>query len=83
MYNFSTKMFLMLYQLTKFNCLIVLILEILVNMCTVTICFPVCNIKNMLIKPFPIWSKKSEQNFKYDQDVMRFLGEVKSICSHF
>ena len=51
-------------------------------MCTVTICFPVCNIKNMLIKPFPIWSKKSEQNFKYDQDVMRFLGEVKSICSH-
>ena len=71
-YDFSRKMFLMLYSIdwTNFIVLLPLLLEILGNMCIAIVCFPVCDIIHFeinlifLIKPFFNMGKSSRQKFK-------------------
>ena len=68
MYDFSTKMFLMLYSINRPNLIawLPLLLEILGNMCNAIVCFPGCDVMEFeinlifLIEPF----------FLHDQKVM-------------
>ena len=72
-YDFSRKMFLMLYSINcpNFIVSIPLHLEMLDNMCIAIVCFPGCDFKNFeikfifLMKPFFYMSKKSREKFKY------------------
>ena len=72
-YDFSRKMFLMLYSINcpKFIVWLPLLLEILGNMCISIVSFPgcdvICFVNNLifLIKPFFYMTKKSRQKFKY------------------
>ena len=72
-YEFSRKIFLMLFSINWPNFIfwLPLLLEILANMCIVIICRPVCDIINFeinlgfLIKPFFYKTKLSGQKRKY------------------
>ena len=58
-------------MLTKFHCLVALLLEILGKMCIVIICSPISDVINIeinhsfLIKTFFYITKKSGQKFTY------------------
>ena len=66
-----------------------LLLEILGNMCIVIICLPVCDVvdfKNNLsfiIKPFSYLTKKAEQKFKHLKNGKGFSHEIKSLFHYF
>ena len=72
-YDFSRKMFLVLYFLNwpSFLFWLSLLLEILGNICIANACFPSCDVINFetnlifLIKLFFYMTKKSRQEFKY------------------
>ena len=86
-YDFSTKMFLMLYSINWPNFIVwlSLLLEILGNMCIAIVCWPGCDVINFkinlifLIKPFLYMTKKSRQNLKFLKNEKSFQGEIKSI----
>ena len=62
--DFSRKMFLMLYCITEFHCLIAFTSQVLVNMCIVIVYFQGCDVMNFeknlifLIKPSFYLTKK-------------------------
>ena len=70
-YDFSRKIFLMLYSITwpNFIAWLPLLLEILVNMCIANLCQPGCDVTEFeinlifLIKPFSYMTKKLRQKF--------------------
>ena len=70
-YNFSRKIFLMLYSINWRNFItwLYLLIEILVNMFIANACY--CDVTDFeidliyLIKPFSFMTKKSRQKFKY------------------
>ena len=76
-YDFSRKIFLMLYSINWPNSL-PLLLEILVNMCIAIVYEPGCDIIDFeinlifLIKPFSYMTKKSRQKFKYLENEKSF-----------
>ena len=59
-----------------------LLFEILVNTCTVIVCFPGHDVINFEIN-LPVWPKNPVQKFKYLQNKKCFLGKIKSIFHHF
>ena len=69
-YNFSRKLFLMLYSINWLNFIVwlALILEMLGNMCMTIFCFPGCDVINFeinfvfLIKPFFYMPKIEDKN---------------------
>ena len=78
-YNFGTKVFLMLYSINLPNFIVQLslLLEILGNMCIAIVCKPGYDVINfeinrILIKPFLYMTKKSRQNLKYLDNEKRF-----------
>ena len=79
-YDFSTKIFLMLYSinLPTFIAWLPLFLEILGNRCFAIVCLPGCNVINFkvylifLIKHFLYMTKMSRQKFKYLEIEKRF-----------
>ena len=72
-FDFSAKMFLMLYSINTPNFIVwlPLLLEILGNVCIAIVCQPGCNVINFeidlifLIEPFFYMTEKSRQKFKY------------------
>ena len=90
-YDFSRKIFLILYSINwpNFTVLLSLLLEILGNMCIAIVCFPGCDVMNFeiilifLIKPFFYMTKKSRLKFKYLENEKSFKGEIKSIFHYF
>ena len=72
-YDFSRKMFLMLYSINRTNFIawLTLLHEILVNMCIAVVSFQSCGVINLeislvfLIKPFFCITKKSRQRSKF------------------
>ena len=89
MYDFSRKMFLILYSFNWPNYQLLLLHEILVNICIAIVCFPGCgdiyfeiNLI-LLIKPFFNITKKSEWKYKYLESNKSFASEIKSIFHHF
>ena len=72
-YNFSKKIFLILYSINRPNIIVWLpvLLKILDNICIVIICCPVCHVTNFenhltfLINPFFWITKSSRQKFNY------------------
>ena len=80
MYDFSRKIFLMLYSVNWLNFFVCLslLLEILDNICIEIICSPVCDVTyfetdlRFLIKPFFYITKKSAQSIKYPKNEMTF-----------
>ena len=90
-YNFSRKMFLMLYSINWPNAIVwwPLLFEILDTMCIAIVCFPGCDILNFeinpifLIKPFYYLTKMLRQKFKYLENKKSFWGEIKSNFHHF
>ena len=89
-YNFSRKVFLMLYSINWLNFIVwlALILEMLGNMCITIFCFPGCDVINFeinfvfLIKPFFYMPKNWRQKFKYFESEKSFKGEMKNIFHH-
>ena len=79
-YDFSKKMFLMLYSINwpNFIAWLPLLLEILVNMCIAIVCWPGCDAIDFkinlifLIKPFSYKTKKSRQKIKYLENEKSF-----------
>ena len=73
LYDFWRKIFLTFYPINCLNFIawLSLLLKILGNMCIVSFCFPVCDVKkfesefNFLIKSFSYKVKKSVQKCKY------------------
>ena len=65
-YDFSIKMFLMLYSINRPNFMVwlTLLLEILGNMCIAIVCYPGCEVMDfeinliILIKPFFLHAQK-------------------------
>ena len=88
---FFKKMFLMLYSINWPNLIVslLLLLEILGNMCTVFVWLPVLDMIKFeinlifLIKPFFYIIKKSRQKFKHLENKKSFQGEIKSIFLPF
>ena len=91
MYDFSRKLFLMLYSFNWPNFLLwlPLLFEVLDNLCIVIICFPVFDVinfeiyHNFLIKLFSYVTKKSGQKFKYIEDDKIFNHEIKIFFINF
>ena len=91
MYDFSRKVFLVLYSIIwpNFNAWLPLLLEILVNMCMVSVYQPGCDVIDFeiylifLTKPLSYMTKKSRQKFKYLENEKSFWGEIKSIFHLF
>ena len=91
LYDFSRKMFLVLYSINWPNSIVwsSLLLEILGNMCILIACFPGRDVINfetnliLLVKLFFYMTKKSRQKFKYPENEKGFWGEIKSIFHHF
>ena len=79
-YDFSTKMFLMLYSINRPNSIVwlPLLLEILGNMCIAIVCKPGCDVINFkinlifLIKPFFYMTK----NVKTKTEICRERKEL-------
>ena len=79
-YDFSIKMFLMLYSINWPNFIfwLSLLLEILGNLCVASVYQPGCDVINFkinlifLIKPFLYMSKKSIQRLKYIENEKSF-----------
>ena len=90
-YDFSRKMFLVLYSINWPNFIVKLslLLDILINMCIAVVCFPGCDIINFeiniifLIKPLFYMTKRPRQKFKYLKNKKSFQVEIKSIFHHF
>ena len=82
-HNFWREIFLMLYSINwpNFVVWLSLLLQISGNMCTVIVCYPVCNVINFeinlsfLIEPFSYMTKNSEKKLKY---LKNEKGEIKS-----
>ena len=80
LYNFSRKMFLILYSINWPNFIVwlPLIFEILGNICIAIVCFLDCDVINseinliFLIKPFFHLTRKSWQKFKYLENEKSF-----------
>ena len=78
-YEFSRKIFLMLYSINRPNFIVwlPLLLEILGNLCIAFVCFSGCDVITFeinlisLTKPFFYLTKKSRQNFKYLENEKR------------
>ena len=91
LYDFSRKMFLILYSINWPNFIVwlPLIFEILGNICIAIVCFLDRDVINseinliFLIKPFFHMTRKSWQKFKHLDNEKSFLGEIKSIFHHF
>ena len=66
---------------------LLLLIEILGNMCITIACEPGCDVTKFeiifLIKPFCYMTKKSRQKFKYLENKKSFWGEIKSLFHHF
>ena len=79
-YDFSTRMFLMLYSINWPNFIVCLPLlyQILDNMCIAIVYYPGCDVINFrinlifLIKPFLYMTKKSRQKHKYLENKKSF-----------
>ena len=79
------KIFLMLHSINWPNFIVWLLLlfEILDNMCIKIVCSPGCNVIRIkinlifLIQPFPYMTKKSRQEFKYLEKEKSFWDEIK------
>ena len=90
-YDFSRKMFLMLYSINWPNFIVwlPLLLEILGNMCITIICSPGCDVIKFeinlifLIKLFCCLTEKSRHKFKYLKNEKSFWSEIKSSFHHF
>ena len=90
-YDFSSKMFLMLYSINRPNFVVCLplLFEILDNMCIAIAYFPGCDVINLkinlifLIKLFLCMTENSRQKFEYLENKKSFQGEIKSILYHF
>ena len=67
-YDFSTKMFLWLYSINRPNFIVwlLLLLEILSNMCIAFVCYPGCDVMDLEIKLIFL----IEPFFLHDQKVM-------------
>ena len=86
-HNFSRKMFLMLHCINWPNFIVwlLILLEILGNMCIMIVCWRGCDIIKFeinliyLINTFCFMTKKSRQKLKYLENEKSFLGEIKSI----
>ena len=66
-FDFSTKMFLMLCSINSPNFIVwlPLLLEILGNMCNANVCYPCCDVINFKIKP----DLSNQAVFPHDQKV--------------
>ena len=90
-YDFLTKMFFMLYSTNwpNFIAYLLLLFEILGNICIAIVYYPSCDVMNFeinivfLIKPFCLMIKKSRQKLKYLENKKSFQGEIKSIFHNF
>ena len=79
-YDFSTKMFVMLYPIywPNFIALLPLLLEILGNMCIAIVSYPACDVMdfeinlNFLIEQFFLLDQKSWQKLKYLENKKNF-----------
>ena len=79
-YDFSRKMFLMLWYINwpRFIVWLLLLIEILFNMCIAIVCFPGCDITDfeidliILIKPFFYLAKSSRESFKHLENKKSF-----------
>ena len=79
-YDFSRKIFLMLYSNNIPNFIVCLpsLLEILGSICIAIVCFSVCDVINFeinfifLINPFFYMTKKSRQKFDYFENEKSF-----------
>ena len=85
-YNFSRKIFLMLYSINWPNLIVwlLLLVEILGNMCIAIVYFPDCDVKINFeiklifqIKPFFYTTKRSRQKFQYIENEKSFWGGIK------
>ena len=91
MYDFSRKMFLMLYHVnwTNFITWLLLLLEILGNMCIAIACFAGCDVINFqtnlifLIEPFLYMIKKSDKNRNILVIKRAFKVKKAFLVSHF
>ena len=89
MYDFSRKMFLMLYSINwpKFNVWLPILLEILGDKCIATnqavMSWKIEINLIFLIKPFCYKTKKSRQKLKYLENKKSFWGELKSFIHRF
>ena len=90
-YDFSRKMFLLLFSINWPNCIVWLhlLLEILGNMCIAIVYFAGCDAISFeinlifLIRPFFYKTKKFRQKFKYLENEKSFKGEMKKHFSLF
>ena len=93
--SFSTRFYVWFFKKSAFYIIwywltwLLLVPEILGNMCIVIIGLPVCGVINFkinfncLIKTFSYMAKNAEQRFKYLQSGKSFLDEIKKIVHHF
>ena len=90
-FDFSRKIFLMLYSINRPNFIfwLSLLLEILVNMCIAIVCFPDFGVINFeinvipLIKPLLHVTKKSRQKLKFLEKKKHFYDKTWNIFHHF
>ena len=90
-YDFSRKMFLMLYSInwTNFIVWLSLLLKILVNMCITIVFQPSCDVINFginlifIINPFCYMTKKSRKKLKDLENGKNFWRKIKRIFHHF
>ena len=77
-YDFSRKMFLMLHSINWPNFIVwlLLLLEILGNMCITIFCLPGCD-------HFATLPKKSRQKVKHLENEKSFWREIENIFHHF
>ena len=88
-YDFSRKMFFMLFSINWANIIVwlPLLLKILGNMLISIVFFPDCDVINfeinliVLIEPFFYMDKKSRQKFKHLENEKRFLVKQKHFSS--
>ena len=73
----------------NFIAYLLLLFEILGNICIAIVYYPSCDVMNFeinivfLIKPFCLMIKKSRQKLKYLENKKSFQGEIKSIFHNF
>ena len=92
-YDFSRRMFRILYSIKiiiiNFIVWLLLLLEIMENMCITIVYLPGCDVINFeinlifLIRLFCYMTKKSRQKFKYLENEKNFWGEIKTIFHDF
>ena len=90
-YDFSTKMFLLLYSINwpNFIAWLSLLLEILSNMCIAIVCYPGCDVMDfeipliILIEPFFLHDQKAMTKTSISRERNELLGWNKKYLSPF